>query len=184
MMTKTQRQLAFLGALLVALVAVLVLRGDDGPAETPAVPSNREGRAGAPAREVAVTDVKLELLQADREGLSDPERNPFRFEQKAPPPAPPVAARSNPGREFAPPPPFVPAGPPPPPPIPLRFIGVIAAEGRPRVAQFSDGKGNVFQGSEGAIIEGRYRVQRIGPESVELAYLDGRGRQTIRLSGQ
>jgi hypothetical protein len=39
-------------------------------------------------------------------------------------------------------------------------------------------------GKEGDIIDGRYRIVRIGAESIELTYLDGRGRQTIRLSGR
>jgi len=30
---------------------------------------------------------------------------------------------------------------------------------------------------------GQYRILRISAESIEMAYLDGRGRQTIRLSG-
>jgi hypothetical protein len=52
-----------------------------------------------------------------------------------------------------------------------------------RLAILSDGRG-VYYGHEGEIIEGRYRILRIGVESVDLAYLDGRGRQTIRLTGQ
>jgi hypothetical protein len=79
-------------------------------------------------------------------------------------------------------PPAAPAGPPPPPPIPLRYIGFFAAEGM-LTAAFTDGRGNDFHGREGDIIEGRYKVMRVGTDSVELAYLDGRGRQTIRLSG-
>ena len=47
----------------------------------------------------------------------------------------------------------------------------------------SDGRNPPFQGEEGDIIEGRYRILKIGVESIELAYLDGRGRQTIRLTG-
>ena len=46
----------------------------------------------------------------------------------------------------------------------------------------SDGR-NVFYGREGDTIEGRYRILRIGVESIELARLDGTGRQVIRLSG-
>jgi hypothetical protein len=76
-------------------------------------------------------------------------------------------------------------GPPPLPPIPLRFIGLIEPVQRSgRVAMLSDGRGAVISGREGDIIEGRYRVLRIGADSLELAYADGRGRQTIRLSGQ
>jgi hypothetical protein len=41
-----------------------------------------------------------------------------------------------------------------------------------------------MNGREGDLIEGRYRVLRVGADSLDLAYADGRGRQTIRLSGQ
>ena len=51
------------------------------------------------------------------------------------------------------------------------------------IAVLSDGKGLPVYGKEGDIILGQFRLIRIGAESVELAYLDGRGRQTIRLSG-
>ena len=52
-----------------------------------------------------------------------------------------------------------------------------------RVAILSDSRG-VYYGREGEIVEGRYRILKIGVESIDLAYLDGRGRQTIRLTGQ
>ncbi|HXH23926.1 MAG TPA: hypothetical protein VNI78_01680, partial [Vicinamibacterales bacterium] len=88
------------------------------------------------------------------------------------------------GSEERPPVPPPSAG-PPPPPIPLRFIGFTDPEGdAPPVGTFSDGRGNVFHGKQGDIIEGRYRVLRVGSDSAELAYLDGRGRQTIRMAGQ
>lgn len=81
-------------------------------------------------------------------------------------------------------PPPMPVGPPPLPPIPLKFIGVMDQIGGVKVAILSDSRGNVFYGKEGAIIDGRYQLTRIGAESAELAYADGRGRQAIRLSGQ
>jgi hypothetical protein len=82
----------------------------------------------------------------------------------------------------------VPTGPPPPPPlppIPLKFLGVVDTPGKSqRLAVLSDGRGGApFSGKEGDIIEGRYRILRIGSESIEIAYLDGRGRQVIRQSG-
>ena len=184
-----QRQVLLLAVLVVVLAGVLVWRlGPANPAEPAAAPSNLARTGGAPASSApgGVSDVRLELLQADQSGLDEPKRNPFRFEARTPPPAPPTAAipREQPDSDLTPPPePLVPAGPPPPPPIPLRFIGVIGATGGGRIAAFTDGRGNNFQGREGDIIEGRYKVLRIEPESVELAYLDGRGRQTIRLSG-
>jgi len=114
-----------------------------------------------------------------------------------PPPPPPVVkpqARVAPPPPPPPPPPVVtrppeiavPVGPPPPPPLPpiaLKFIGIVEGTTQTaKIAVLSDGR-NVFHGREGDIIEGRYRIQRIGAESIEMAYLDGRGRQTIRLTG-
>lgn len=78
----------------------------------------------------------------------------------------------------------MPSGPPPPPAIALKFIGLIGPTPQvPKIAVLSDGKGLPVYGKEGDIILGQFRLIRIGVESVELAYLDGRGRQTIRLSG-
>jgi hypothetical protein len=64
-------------------------------------------------------------------------------------------------------------------------IGLLNAPAQAgRVAILSDGRGNVLTGREGDIIEGRYRLLKIGADSVEMTYTDGRGRQVIRLTGQ
>jgi hypothetical protein len=192
MAPKTVKQLAVLGALLATLVVVLMLTGGDTPAGTAPAPSNRvSGTTGTrqkpAADQVAVTDIQLEALKAPRDDAPTPERNLFRFEVKAPPPPQPRPATAPPSAVTRPVPttPPVPAGPPPPPPIPLRFIGVLNAPTQAgRVAVLTDGRGANLMGREGDIIEGRYRLLRIGPDTVEMAYTDGRGRQVIRLSGQ
>ena len=61
-------------------------------------------------------------------------------------------------------------------------IGEAPTHGE-KIAILSDGRNAPFYGKEGAIIEGRYRILKIGVELVDLAYTDGRGRQTIRLTG-
>jgi hypothetical protein len=88
---------------------------------------------------------------------------------------PPPAASS------APP---VPTGPPPPPPIgaTIKFIGIVET-GQGKIGAFSDCKAT-FPGREGEIIEGRYRIVRIGVESAVLEYTDGTGRTTLPLNGQ
>jgi len=184
----TRRQIVLLAILAVVAAAAAVARfGGDDPAETAGGPSNRAGQGDAAALpDAPVVDLRLERLHAERGELPESDRNPFRFRPKAPPPAPPRSASSQPtpaprAPEFTPPP--VPAGPPPPPPIPIKFFGLVELRGQ-RVAAFSDTRGNTFYGKEGDIIEGRYRVLRVSTDSVELAYLDGRGRQTIRLTGQ
>lgn len=126
--------------------------------------------------------MRLELLKEQRDRAGDSSRDLFRFRERQAPSAP---ARTAAAPRPAPTGPPVPLGPPPPPPITLRLIGMLNAPTQAgRVAVLSDGRGNVFNGREGDIIEGRYRLLRIGADSVELAYTDGRGRQVIRLSGQ
>lgn len=186
-MTPTaQRVLMALGAVGVAVLVGQSLRGGaapEGPATTsaPRTPATAGGTAASSPLPVA--DVRLELLTQPRADAAETDRNPFRFrERPAPPPRPVTPARPVP---TAPPPPAVPQGPPPPPAITLRLIGLLNAPTQAgRVAVLSDGRGNVFNGREGDIIEGRYRLLKIGADSAELAYTDGRGRQVIRLAGQ
>lgn len=147
---------------------------DVAPASRPAQAANtRNAQSEAP-----VADVRLELLNASAAEPVRPTRNPFRFQ-----PRPAPAARRVQTPTFIAPP--APTGPPPLPAIPLRFIGLIEAPPRTgRVALLSDGRGGLMYGREGDTVEGRYRMLRVGTDSIEMAYADGRGRQTIRLSGQ
>ena len=184
MTEKTRKQLAVLGALVAVFVAVMfVVSRGEGPAGGTVAPSNQRG-TGAGAQQVpAPVDVHLETLKTEREGRpSEPERNLFAFAPKAPPPPPPRPVQ--PPRPVDLPPP-VPAGPPPPPPIPLKFVGVleIPSQGA-RVAILSDGRGGTFHAKEGETVLGQYKLLKIGAESAEMSYVDGRGRQTLRLSGQ
>lgn len=181
------RRLQWVGAtLVVAVLAVIAARsGNETP--NPAPRAARQMPAGArgaaPDANAAPAVVDLQALRVERESPGDGGRDPFRFETK---PAPPPTTRL-PGvvddQEDAPPRPRVPAGPPQPPPITLKFIGrLVTADGR-TIAVLSDGK-RPIQAFEGDEIEGRYKIWKIGEESIEISYIDGRGRQTIRLDGQ
>jgi hypothetical protein len=175
---RKQLLLVVLVVVLGVLVSVLYSR-QRATSAPPAASSNRTGGTRTPAAAGAAEtpDVHLEALSADRTKPVSTERNLFRFKPKpAPAPPPPVVA--------APPAPVVPSGPPPPPPIPYKFIGLVEVPGeKKRIAVLSDGRNVPLYGREGDIIEGRYRIVRIGTESIELEYVDGRGRQSIRLSG-
>jgi hypothetical protein len=179
-----RRLYAAIGVAALVLVVALNAMRDDEP-ETPSrAPAARRGGQATPAGPVAVDDVKLELLKDQRAELGEAERNPFRFQARQALARPEPESRPI-ARGPVAPEPAVPLGPPPPPPIPLRYIGLMDSPTQSlRVAILSDGRGNVFYGQEGDIIEGRYRVTRIAPDAAELAHVDGRGRQTIRLSGQ
>ena len=175
------------------LAAVVVLLGAGAyaaydtwqrPSTTAVVASNEEGpkrgaRRPAANAQTEAPEVHLDALGEERPVPDPAGRDLFRFKAKpAPPPPPPP--RPVVGPQPAPPPP----GPPPVPPIGLKFIGVVDTPppGK-RVAVLSDGRGSPVYGHEGDTVLGQFRILRIGAESIEMSYLDGRGRQTIRLSG-
>ena len=188
-MTLRERRLAIGGLGAAAVVAVMMARNGSGPSEAVVAPASGSGARAAARDEAPVADVRLELLQRSRPDLEEAQRNLFRFQGR---PAPPESPRPRVQPPTLAPPPapmvppvIVPAGPAPPPPIPVRFIGLVDAPTQGgRIAILSDGRGNVFYGKEGDIIEGRYKVLKVGPDAMELSYLDDRGHQTIRLSGQ
>jgi hypothetical protein len=183
MRLKVSRSLVLLGALGVALTVVVMARRADDPVTNPGRSTGRSATTTAATKETPVADLRLDRLKADASELGPSTRNPFQFKPKAAPPPPrsQASAVAPPPVVVAPPP--LPQGPPPPPPIALKYIGVLeTAQGR--MAIFRDTGGDVVNGKEGDIIDGRYRLLKIGVESADLAYVDGRGRQTIRLSGQ
>ena len=184
----TRRPVFAFGALLVAVVLVAIVQaGCNGRAPTAAparTSSQSPSRDRGTSTQAPVSGVRLDLLEQGDGSYPAPQRNPFKFE------APPVpqstsgsAGRGRRGSPAAVPEP--PPGPPPLPPIPWRYVGVAELPaGGGRAGAFSDGRGNTVWAKEGDIIDGRYRVLRVGPDSADLAYLDGRGRQSLRLSGQ
>ncbi len=193
-MAPERRQQILLGALAIGL-ALVVYWMWTGPSSPTAPASNRAGaatsgqaRPGTSPAPSTAPDVHLQALDEQKPKPGSTDRNLFRFQPKAPP-APPPSARITKPEPVTPP---LPAGPPPPPPlppIPLKFIGIVVRgggdSGTPavKVAVLSDPAGHVMYGVEGGTIDGRFRIVRIGEQSIELSYLDGRGRQTIRLTG-
>jgi len=190
-MTVTRREVYGLGAVAAIAIAAwwVVGRGPDPAPDSSVRPAAAGGgSAQVPAADVPV--VAMAALAAPRPEPADTGRDLFRFgggDSRR-------GADSGPGSRLALPLPspaarpadagvVVPQGPPPLPPIPLKFIGVVRREGtHPRIAVLSDANG-VYHGKEGDIIEGRYRVGRVSDDSVELSYVDGRGRMVVRLSG-
>jgi hypothetical protein len=187
MQIKRSQAIALIVVLVVLALVLMYQR------RTPAVPASESsnlqsprssGTTGKDAQASGVGEVKLGELTAPRPAPLDNDRNPFRFKPKPPPPPPPTPVVSQPPPVIGPPPPPPgPPPPPPPPPITVKFIGIVDAPSQiGRVAVLSD-KGAIDQGKEGAIVFGQYRIIKIGVESIELSYVDGRGRTTIRLTG-
>jgi hypothetical protein len=74
-----------------------------------------------------------------------------------------------------------PPPPPPPPPIPLKFYGFSGNKAGPKQVFLSKGD-DIFVAKEGQIIDRRYRIIKIGPNSVEVEDVLTNNRQTIPLT--
>lgn len=132
--------------------------------------------------------VKLDALTMPRPEPVEGDRNPFQFGARAVPSPPPRPSTTN--GQLGGPPPVLPEpinrvpSPAGPPSIALKFIGIVDAPTQGgKLAVLSDGRA-VFYGHENEVVDGRFKIVRIGVESIELMSVDGRSRQTIRLSGQ
>ncbi|WP_291985735.1 hypothetical protein [Luteitalea sp.] len=191
MAADSRRQLPVLIGLVVVLAAVGWWQfGSSGTPAAPAAarraqPPARRGAAASPDQ-VLVRGVGLDRLDEDRPAPEEGGRDPFRSGPSAsagqgtPGPARPAAPVVP--TPVVPVGPVVPAGPPPPPPITVKFIGVVSRQDVGKVAVLSDGK-NVYYGRAGEIVDGRWRIVSIGEESLQIEYADGRGRQTVRMTG-
>jgi len=196
MASDPRRQRLMLGGLLAVLAVVIWWQFGALPASSPAGPAaarpgqrttgnSRPTQGPTPATTLAA-GVALDRLRRVPAAPIDSGRDPFAARGGG------SGGGASDGGGFTPVPvapvpsvpagPVVPPGPPPPPPIPVKFIGVVQRGDVGRVAVLSDGK-NVYYGREGEIVDGRWRIVRIGEESLQIEHADGRGRQTVRLTG-
>ena len=182
---KRRRELALaaIAVLLLAIAAWTAQRGTAPPPDAVGPSSPTRANTSQARSKSPIPEIDLKALENQRPEPDDSTRNPFRFKPK-PTPAPMPSAAIIKQQQAA----DVVAGPlapPPPPRIPLKYIGDMTDPKNPgkKIAILSDGRGPIY-GREGEVVEGRYRIVRIGVESIELAYLDGRGQQTIRQTGQ
>jgi hypothetical protein len=136
--------------------------------------------------------LRLDLLERLRQvKFTGGMRSLFEFSQ-APPPPPPKAPEAKilqkVARKFMGPLPAPPPAPPAPvfkpqaPPIPLRFFGyVTASRGGSRRAFFLEGE-EIHVAAEGQLVNKRYKVVRIGVNSVTMEDTQFEGRQTLPLA--
>jgi len=176
-----------LGLLALAFVALVAYQMWPETTVAPAAPptarrTTGSGRSGSARGELdpAELKVRLEALEAERPDFGEGARNPFRF--RPPPAPPPEMVKPPPVTQIGPAPPPVQTGPPAPPPIPLKFMGTVEKPGM-TLAALTDCKGFSYAAREGELIDGRYKLVKIGVESVILEYSNGTGRTTVRKSG-
>jgi hypothetical protein len=173
--------LVLLGVVVVAyLLSRIFSGGTTGRAVSTAAPP-RAGAQQAERIDPAELDVKIESLKEPPAGPAEGDRNPFRFQPKAAPPPPLMPERPVTPQLPVNPQPQQPTGPAPIGNL-IKFIGIVDT-GKEKIGAFSDCR-YTFSGRDGEIIEGRFRVVRIGVESAIVEYTDGSGRTTLPLNGQ
>jgi len=178
------------GLLVVALFLVynwLHSSGDDA-AQSPANPQASSGPASAAANKPAKPGgkksgpvllaqsldptLRLDLLKSSEDvSYQGTGRDIFQNQPepvKIPEPVKPVV-------DTGPPPP------PPPPPIPLKFYGFSTNKTGPKQVFLSKGD-DIFIAKEGQIIDRRYKIIKIGPNSIEVEDVLTNNRQTLPLT--
>ena len=173
------------GSRFVVLIGLLAVAGCQAPESPPAAQGQAGGTVEAANRAPGLgsgrpPEVRLDEVVPAHPGPVETGRNPFRFGSRLP--VTPGAGPVDPDPESL-------AGGPSPDTVTLseahqlKFIGIVEAlDSVGTVAVLSDGR-SVYHGRQGDIVEGRYRIVRIGVESIEIEVLDGGHRRTLRLSG-
>ncbi len=145
---------------------------------TAAPQSAASGQSSKPAPSALMPQaVNLDKLEPvpDEPGAG---RNLFRYGVRALPPPPPPPP--------PPPTPQVVQGPPPqppgPPPIELQLKGVIKRPEGSTIVVLRDPKTDaLLRGVEGEVLDGKYKILKVGETSVIVSYVDGTGQRTIRI---
>ncbi len=140
---------------------------------------------GKSARSVAANpaaldpELRLDLLAKVQDlKYEGTERNIFQFYTPPPAPVKPVAPVVVQPQPTGPPPT------PPPPPIPLKFYGFASQPGEtPRKAFLADSE-DIYIAAEGEVVKRRYKVLKIGVNSVEMQDMQTNHTQRLPLQEQ
>lgn len=151
-------------------------------------PSAATVAAGPPVSTPAGSDlprIGLDRLRRSSEQVTVGRRDIFDFGAAPPPPVtagPPPQA--PPPTVAAVPTPFpTPVGPPPAPPVNVKYIGSVEAQKGPKVAFFLTEQKEVLTGQVGDTVMNRFKVVRIGIESVDVQDLGSGQLRRIPLRG-
>ena len=167
---KQRGKIVVLLALLVVLVGLQFARRE--PGATPAVTGTpaKGARGAGQASLSAIPDSLLEVKERkpDPRRRAAAQRNIFEYGRRAAvAPAPETAGAAPPV--------------PPAPPAPLRFYGFAEpSHGGKRQVFLTDGE-EVYVAAEGDVVLRRYRVLRVGSQSIELEEWSGKQRWVVPL---
>jgi hypothetical protein len=142
--------------------------------------------AAAPVKVAAdVPWIQLDRLKSPNPSVPLGKRNIFTYGPTAPPPTPPPVV-DTPAPQMVPPT-LEPGGAPPTPaapPLTLKFMGIAQPDGGGKIALLLTEQKEILHGREGDTLAGRYRILKIGLESVEIEEVTTGQKQTIRIGGR
>ena len=168
--------LAAAGAVFLLLVYVLMPAGAPGPAAP--VRAGERSRPGPAESPLPVIDFARIANPAPAPGLGT--RDLFDFAATPPPPPPPPPAQSEPpAPEVAP---VTVPTPPPPPPLNIKYIGAVERRGA-KVAMLMTDRSEVLTGQVGEMVGNRFRIVKIGLESVDIQEVGSDQVRRIPLKG-
>ena len=152
--------------------AVATVAAPSTTTQKPAKPAARKGTNAVLAQTLDPT-LRLDLLKSSEDvTYKGSGRDIFQSQPEAPPVIPQPVTKVM---DTGPPPP------PPPPPIPLKFYGFSSNKSGPKQVFLSKGE-DIFVAKEGQIIDRRYKILKIGPNSVEVEDVLTNNRQTLPLT--
>jgi hypothetical protein len=161
-----------------ALVGFMVLR-NAAPAVAPAA-SAAEAPKTPGRRDPELPRIDLARLDRPRPASGIGRRDLFDF--ATPPPTPPPPRPSAPPMVETPPPVTVPT-PPPLSPLNIKYIGAFEGKKGLKVAVLMTDRKEVLTGQAGEVVANRYRIVRIGLESVDVQEVGSEQVRRIPLKG-
>ena len=170
-------------AVVAALAAGWVVLRDGGPGSAPVAGAAAEPARAAGRGEPDLPRIDLARLDRGRPASGVGRRDIFDFGVAPAPPGPRVAAM--PEVEEAPPtpPPYVAPTPPPVTPLNIKYIGAFEGRRGLKVAVLMTDRKEVLTGQQGEVVANRYRIVRVGLESVDVQEVGSEQVRRIPLKG-
>jgi hypothetical protein len=180
-MVKERRRWIVPGLALAAAASVgwVVLR-DTSPSVAPSA-SAAEAPIGTGKREPELPRIDLARLDRPRPASGIGRRDLFDFATPPPTPPPPMPS-APPVVEETPPPVTVPT-PPPLAPLNIKYIGAFEGKKGLKVAVLMTDRKEVLTGQVGEVVANRYRIVKIGLESVDVQDVGSEQVRRIPLKG-
>jgi hypothetical protein len=181
MVTRTQQGAAGAVAAL-GLAAAFYFWARGGTPSTASADGAARGAAGPVAIEPDLPRIDLARLESPKSRSGAGRRDLFDFGvPPAPPPTPPPVIVATPVGPPLPPPPPTPT---PLPPLTVRYVGAIEDKRGLKVAVFLTDKEEVLTGQAGQLVGNRFRIVRIGLESVDIQEVGSDQTRRVPLGGK